>query len=140
MSQRYEREIDEILRRFDGQPSGAPRPLRRPARQRGPRQRLLQTIWSAYSLRWRWSSPEIMLAAYAGALISLALFSLPLFQVLALPVGWAVVALFVAGYVGGYRRGARPARSWRGRSMDDSQPGLAAFWSQIRNRWRGRRW
>ena len=140
MSQRYEREIDEILRQFDGSPPGAPRPLRRPARRGGFRQRALQALWSTYTRRWRWTPAEIMLAAYAGSLIAVAVMSLPLFQIFAWPVGWAVLILYVAGYVGGYRRWSRQARSWRGRSIDYNQRGFADFWTQLRNRWRRRRW
>lgn len=139
MSQRYEREIDEILRQFEGGASSAPRPLRRPAPRAGARQRFLQTFWSAYSLRWRWSSVEVMLAAYAFTLIALAVSSLPLFHILAWPVGLAAVLLFVAGYVGGYRRWTRPARSWRGRPVTYGQPALSDLWSQLRFRWQRRR-
>ncbi|HEX2171705.1 MAG TPA: hypothetical protein VHL09_04615 [Dehalococcoidia bacterium] len=139
MSQRFEREIDEILRQFEGSPGGPPRPLRRPPRRSDPRQRLLQAFWSLYSLRWRWSSAEVMLVAFAAALIGLALVALV--PILTLPVGWIVVALFVIGYLGGYRRWSRPAPSWRGRPISyGSQPGLASFWSELRNRWRRRRW
>ena len=138
MSQRFEREIDEILRQFDGQFTPPPRPLRRRSRLERLKRRALQGLWSLYSLRWRWGAAELMLAAYALALLILLL--RPMIPFLSAPLAWAMVALFAAGYIQGYRGSSgRSDRRWRGRPMDYDRPNWSHLWQSFLKYWRRRR-
>ena len=137
MSERFEREIDEILRKLDGQPTSPPRPIPRPSPYRGFQRKLYHGLWSLYSLRWRWGTEQVMLAGYALALVSLVLPRVPF---LILPLGWAMVGLLSVGYVLGYRRsGWQRERRWRGRSIDYGRPGWAGLWQSFLKYWRRRR-
>lgn len=137
MSQRYEREIDEILRKFDGQLSSPPRRIDQPVNRRRSglaRGRATQALWSLYSLRWRWGADQVMLAGYALALAGFLL--IRIFPFLLVPLGWTVVVLLTGGYLAGYRRGvSRPERRWRGQPMRYDQPRLSVWWENLRRRW-----
>lgn len=137
MSERYEREIDEILRKFDGQLSSPPRRIGQPVHRRQTpltRGRAAQALWTLYSLRWRWGADQVMLAGYALALASFLL--IRVFPVLLVPLGWTVVMLLAGGYLAGYRRGGSlPERRWRGRPMQYDRPRLSAWWESLRRRW-----
>ena len=137
MSQRFEREIDEILRQFDGEFTPPPRPLRRRSRFEALKRRALHGFWAVYSLRWRWGAAELMLTAYALALLTLLL--RPMIPPLGALLAWAMVILLITGYIQGNRRASgRFDRRWRGRAMDYDRPNWSHLWRSFRNYWRRR--
>ena len=137
MSQRFEREIDEILRQFDGDLTPPPRPLRRRSRFERLKRRALHGFWAVYSLRWRSGAAELMLGAYALALLTLLL--RPMVPMLGTLLAWVMVVLFIAGYVQSYRRTSGGVdRRWRGRPMDYDRPNWSHLWRSFRNYWRRR--
>jgi len=131
MRPKYEREIEDILRRFDdGSPPARPTavptletverpkvvPLRRPRR------------------------PAVSASALMVAALALAVFSAPLqyvYQPAVAFVGIAAAVLLVSSLVVSISKGgrSRPPRTWRGRPVDDEAPFSA---SALRRRWR--RW
>ena len=137
MPQKYEREIDEILRRLDDGPA-------RP--QSGPRAvPTLEKIEppKVVPIR-RWNAPRISPSTLMITALALAVLTAPLQHVYAPAVAWvglAAVALLVASLglsIGKWRSG-RPTRTWRGRSMEpESSISLAALRRRF-DRWRTRR-
>lgn len=137
MSQRYEREIEELLRRMDGRIK--PEPLSSRVRRRVERVELaLLRAWRAFLRR----SPieQFMIASVVLAVLSYVLqlvspraafytgiISVVLF-VLALTIS---IASHRGGGFGGERR-------WRGRPID-LPPSGTDWWSQVRRWWWWRR-
>jgi hypothetical protein len=136
MTQKYEREIEEILKRLDNGPAPSGRvltplpPIERPPSRR-PR--------IAWSPRWHVSlnASTLMLGA-----VSLAVVTYPLQWVYAPAVaiaGIIAAVMLVAGVLmaifgGGNRRG--PTRSWRGQPIEYGGGGFST--AAIARRWR--RW
>jgi hypothetical protein len=136
MPQKYEREIEEILRKLDNGPTPSGRvltplpPIERPPSRR-PR--------IAWSPRWRvnLNASTLMIGS-----LSLAIVTYPLQWVYPPAVAVAgivsavmlVAAVLLAVFGGGSRRG--PTRSWRGQPIEYGSGGFGA--SAIARRWR--RW
>ena len=131
MSQRYQKEIEEILEQVNEEPprpgrggssrsrgdarSAPPRPLRSPSR---------------FALRV--SPGRLMLIGLA--LLFIALISLSLLPMLAAPSAWVGMGLFILAYVLFFVKPRRTTeRRWRGQIIEDEpgESGLARFWRWV---------
>jgi hypothetical protein len=135
MSERYEREIDELLRRIDIHRKESV--FNRTARRMGPFWQGAQGAFAAF-LR-RQPSEQLMIASLVLALIS---FLLSQFGV-ALWAGFTGILslmLFVLGIgvslLGRHSPGYR--KRWRGRELDYNTYG-SSIWTQLRVWWQHRR-
>lgn len=137
MPQKYEREIDEILRRLDDGPA-------RPAT--GPR--AVPTLERVQPARIvpirRWRGPQINASALMIAALALAVLSAPMQYVYAPAVayvGLAAVGLMLGSLalsIGRWRRG-RPTPTWRGRPIEVERGFSLAALRRRWSRWRTRR-
>ncbi len=131
MRPKYEREIEDILRRFDDGSAPA-RPTAVPTLETVERPKVVP-------LR-RPRRPTVSASGLMVAALALAVFSAPLqyvYQPAVAFVGVAAVVLLVASLVLSIARwnGSRPQRTWRGRPIGDE--GLFSA-NALRRRWR--RW
>ena len=127
MSQRYQREIEEILDQVkDDAPAGkgSPKPgqlkQQRPPNARGRRP------------RWSLSTGRLMLMGIALLVLSLPLSaSVP---ALAAPAALLGIALFIGAYVVFFSKPrSRSGKMWRGEPIEDApaQSGIQRFWSWL---------
>jgi hypothetical protein len=131
MRPKYEREIEDILRRFDDGSAPA-RPTAVPT---------LETVEQPKVVPMRRARrPSVSASGLMVAALALAVVSAPLqyvYQPAVAFVGVAAAVLLVASLVMSIAKwnGSRPARTWRGRPIEDE--GLFSA-SGLRRRWR--RW
>lgn len=130
MPQKYEREIDEILRRFDdGSPPSRPTAVPTLEQFEPPRPIPIR----------RWRAPAVTASGLMIAALALAVLSAPMQHVYppaVAVVGLSAAALLIASLVLSVSRWSkRPERTWRGRSMEEEK---AFFPTSLRRRWR--RW
>ena len=135
MPQKYEREIEEILKKMDHGPSPTGRavltplpPLERPA-PRGPR------------LGWRAPRVSVNASSLFMLALCLAIVTYPLqmiYQPAVAVAGVLAAALLVLGVMASVVKSARggPSRTWRGQPLDYGRGGFGT--SAIARRWR--RW
>ena len=125
MSQRYQKEIEEILKQSGG--------LKRAGRGGGPGTALWQLVWRWISglLRGRsWSEPGRLILIAMSLLLS-ALVIRAIAPGIAGPVAWAGLLLFVLGYAMFFVRPRRMEKRWRGQPIDE--PGRS-WWDRIRKK------
>lgn len=123
MPQKYEREIDEILRRFDDWP---PRRVRR-------RRALPVGAWISRfpSVHLRMSPTTLFVTSVALALLGYLI--RPIVPSLAMPLSLLGLAVFVAALVFSLTRSrSRHPAMWRGRPMHLTGP---TWWDSLRYRW-----
>lgn len=127
MSGRLQREIEEILSRYD---KSAPRRRRWRRWPRRPRRALAES-WGALAFRLRrLSLGQVMLLGILLLLIAFFFHSTTPYTV------YAGLALFFGAFLLSFRRGqARPEVRWRGHPMDLRQPGVGI---RIRQWWQRR--
>ena len=124
MSQRYQREIEEILKQTGGpEPSG-----------RGPRQNIWRLIWlyirqSLGGKRWSLSPGRIMLIAVS--LLLSALIVRALVPGLVGPLAWAGLLLFIVGYGMFFVKPPNIEKRWRGQPLED---GGEPWWKRVRRK------
>ena len=136
MSQRYRKEIEEILEHVEGPPvdqergNKPPQKGRKTAGDEGAEARLGGK--SASIRGWRVSPGRLMLASVAFLLSALVLkFVVP---GLVGPVAWTGVGLFIIAYVLFFVKPRSPVeKRWRGRLLEDPSSG-PPLWQRIR-RW-----
>src|SRR5262245_29778032 len=131
MRPKYEREIEDILRRFDDG-TGPARPTAVPTLETVERPKVVPMR--------RPRRPTLSASGLMIAALALAVFSAPLqyvYQPAVAFVGIAAAVLLVASLVVSIAKwsASRPARTWRGRPVEDEAPFSA---SALRRRWR--RW
>ena len=135
MSERYQREIEEILNQAgesvpaDGSKKGRGIPLIPPFFRKG----------SGTGRRVHFSSGRLMFIGLA-LLLSAILVS-AMFPGLLGPIVWLSLILFILGYVLFFARpSAGPEKRWRGRVIEqDSSSGMAGGWMRGFQRWFRRR-
>ena len=123
MNQRYEKEIEEILRKAGASPpEQQPESPGEPPPERRPRRRGMPTAQGIGLRRAAISYKHLLLAGVGVLIVSIFIGGLPMFLVGA--------GLLVAGYVWYYRAprsgrgggnrsgGGRPPKMWRGRMID----------------------
>ena len=129
MSNRYQREIEEILKQAgDLGPSG---------RERRPKQSFRRLLWIYVSQSlggrgWSVSPGRIMLIA-GSLLLSALIFRamVPGLQGLGAPLAWAGLLLFIVGYAMIFVRPAKIEKRWRGQPLEDAGE---SWWDRIRRR------
>ena len=125
MSQRYQKEIEEILKQSGG--------LKWTGRGGGQGTPLWQLVWHWISglLRGRsWSEPGRLILIAVSLLLS-ALIIRAIVPGIAGPVAWAGLLLFVLGYAMFFVRPRRMEKRWRGQPIDE--PGRS-WWDRIRRK------
>ena len=129
MSNRYQREIEEILKQAgDLGPSG---------RDRRPRQSFWRLLWSyvGQSLGGRgWSVSPGRIMLIAGSLLLSALIVrviVPGVPGLVAPLAWAGLLLFIVGYAMIFVKPPKIEKRWRGQSLEDAGE---SWWDRIRRR------
>lgn len=126
MSQKYQREIEEILKQTGGpEPSG-----------RGPRRGIWRLIWlylsqSLGGKRWSLSPGRIMLIGVS--LLVSALVVRAMVPGLVGPLAWAGLLLFIIGYGMFFVRPPKIEKRWRGQPVED---GGESWWHRFRRRLR----
>ena len=126
MSNRYQREIEEILKQAGD--------LGTIGRDRKPRQSFRRLLWSYVSQSlggrgWSISPGRIMLIA--GALLLSALIVRVVAPGLVAPLAWAGLLLFIVGYAMIFVKPPRIEKRWRGQSLEDAGE---SWWDRIRRR------
>ena len=125
MSQRYQKEIEEILEQSGG--------LKRTGRGGGSGTPLWRLVWRWVFglLRGRsWSEPGRLILIAVSLLLS-ALIIRAIVPGIAGPVAWAGLLLFVLGYAMFFVRPRRMEKRWRGQPIDE--PGRS-WWDRIRRK------
>ena len=127
MSQRYQREIEEILDQVnEGSPADEVSRKRRQLKQHRPPK------LPGRRLRWSLSTGRLMLMGIGLLVASLLLVGI--FPPLAAPAAWLGIILFIGAYVVFFTK-PRPVteKRWRGQSIEDTPPqtGLQRFWSWL---------
>ena len=131
MSQRYKREIEEILDKVnEGQPeqAGSDRP-RSPRRVRTTPPR---TARPASLFRFDFSPGRLLITGIA--LVFLALLFMAILPMLAAPAAWVGIGLFIAAYVLYFMKPRRiMEKRWRAQSIEDERaPGpLERLWRWV---------
>ena len=125
MSERYKREIEEILRQAGELGSGKGRS--------GRRQSLLGLVWqhvaqSVGGKAWSVTPGRVMLVAVA--LFLLAVIAGSFTSGLATPLGFAGLILFIVGYAMFFIRPRQPEKRWRGQPIDYDD----SWWSRFRRK------
>lgn len=121
MTERYKREIEEILQQAGERSSGG--------RSRGSRPRLLRLVWLSLvqSLGGRiWPPTPGRVMLIGGVLLLSAL----VVQVSLLP--WAGLALLLVGYAMFIVRPPKREKRWRGQRIDYEE----TWWSRLRRKFR----
>lgn len=126
MSQRYQREIEEILKQAGD--------LAPPGRGRRPRQSLWRLIrpYMAQSLGgkgWSLSPGRVMLVAVS--LLLSALIVNAFVPGLVAPLAWAGLLLFLVGYGMFFVKPPKIEKRWRGQPLDDSGN---SWWERLRRK------
>ncbi len=128
MSERYQREIEEILQEAGDLESAGGRTGARPSFW------LLARSYIAQSLggkRWALSPGRVMLVAVSLLLAALVLRSaLPGVGVVG-PLAWAGLLLFIVGYGLFFIKPPKIEKRWRGQPLDE---GGESLWSRLRRR------
>ena len=131
MPQKYEREIEEILRRFDDG-SAPSRPTLVPTLEQVEPPKVVP-------IRRAWRPPAFTASGLMIAALALAVLSAPMQHIYApavAVVGLAAAALLIASLVLSVSRwSTRPERTWRGRPIEQESAFSA---TALRRRWR--RW
>ena len=126
MSNRYQREIEEILKQAgELEPSG---------RDRQPRQSFWRLLWEfvTQSLGGRgWSISPGRIMLIAGSLLLTALIVRTMVPGLVAPLAWSGLLLFIVGYAMIFVRPQKIEKRWRGQSLEDPQE---SWWDRIRRR------
>jgi hypothetical protein len=125
MSQRYQREIEDILKQ-----SGE---LKRTGRGggSGPSFWQLVRLWISRLLRGRsWSQPGRLILIAVSLLLS-ALIIRSIVPGIAGPVAWAGLLLFVLAYAMFFVRPRETEKRWRGQPLDEPGP---SWWDRIRKK------
>ena len=125
MSDKYQREIEEILRQ-----AGELAPAKRPA---GQRQSVWKLAWlhlaeSVGGKTWTISPGRVMLVAVA--LLLSALIVRAAVPGLVGPLAWAGLVLFIVGYGLFFVRPRKLERRWRGQPMDTDD----SLWGRFRRK------
>jgi hypothetical protein len=132
MSQRYQKEIEEILEQVNEEP---PRPGRGGSSQSRGDARLAPPRPPRSSSRFgllQVSPGRLMLIGLASLFI--ALISLSLLPMLAAPSAWVGIGLFIVAYVLFFLKPRRTVeRRWRGQLIEDEpgDNGLTRFWRWV---------
>ena len=128
MSERYKREIEEIL-----QQAGE---LGSSARASGPKRNFLKLVWlhaiqSVGGKTWSITPGRVMLTAVVLVLSALLVgaFGLGFAGLL----GWAGLILFIIGYAMFFVRPTQVEKRWRGRAIDEE---ARPWWERFRRRTR----
>jgi hypothetical protein len=126
MSQRYQREIEDILRQAGELGSGGGR--------RGPRGGFLWLVWryireSIGGKNWSITPGRVMLAAVS--LLLSALIMRAAIPGLVGPLAWGGLILFIVGYGMFFIRPRRIEKRWRGQPIDDRGE---SWWDRIRRK------
>lgn len=125
MSQRYQREIEEILRQAGEWTGGKGGHRPRKSVWRVAREQLRQ----AFAGRaWSISPGRVMLLAVA--LLLTALLIRAMIPGIVGPLAWAGLVLFIVGYAMFFIKPPKMEKRWRGHSLDDSD----AWWNRFRRR------
>jgi hypothetical protein len=126
MSEKYKKEIEDILRKAGETGSVGPR--------RGFGRSIPRLIWfqlaeSIGGKGWSLSPGRVMLIAVALLLTALIFgsFAPSLVGVLA----WSGLILLIVGYAMFFIRPKRPEKTWRGRRLDDGED---SWWKRIRRK------
>ena len=131
MSEKYQREIEDILGGIEGAPPGQPK-----RKKRGPVRGIFALLGRVFGGRGGWFSPgRVMLTALTLLLVAL-LFkaSIPGFIVPMLL--WAAVIVFILGYALFFINANEPyEKRWRERPVE----GPPSYWARWRRWVRGRR-
>jgi hypothetical protein len=127
MSQRYQKEIEDILRQAGEVGSGKG--------PRRPRQSLLRLAWiyvarSLGGKTWSISPGRIMLAAVSLLLSALIVGAFVPGGIVA-PLAWAGLLLFIVGYAMFFVRPPKVEKRWREQAIDD---GTEAWWDRLRRK------
>ena len=126
MSNRYQREIEEILKQAgEMEPAG---------RDRRPRQSIWRLIWTyiVQSLGGRgWSISPGRIMLVAGSLLLSALIVRAVVPGLVAPLAWAGLLLFIVGYAMIFVRPVKIEKRWRGQPLEDAGE---SWWDRIRRR------
>lgn len=121
MSERYQREIEEILKEV------VQKPAKKPRRHRGFRPRLANPF--------RGLTTAITPGKLLMTSVALLLTALLVRRVAPGLVGllfWAGLLLFIAAYAFFFVRwGSGPKRRWRGRPLDDDVPRYTSWWRRL---------
>ena len=127
MSQRYQREIEEILDQVnEDAPAGKGRS------KQGQLKQQRQPRTPGARPRWGMSTGRLMLMGIGLLVTSLLLVGI--FPPLAAPAAWLGIALFIGAYVVFFAKPRpRVEKRWRGQSIEDgpTQSGLQRFWSWL---------
>ena len=125
MSQRYQKEIEEILKQSGG--------LKGTGRGGGSGTPLWRLVWRWISglLRGRsWSEPGRLILIAMSLLLS-ALVIRAIAPGIAGPVAWAGLLLFVLGYAMFFVRPRRMEKRWRGQPIDEP---VRSWWDRVRRK------
>ena len=126
MSDKYKREIEEILKQAGDIVS--------PEKRRQPKKSLWRLIWrnitrSLGGKLWSFSPGRIMLIAVVLFLLSM------VFRATGLgivgPLAWAGLLLFIIGYAMFFVRPQKVEKLWRGQPIDDTGE---TWWTRIRRK------
>ena len=126
MSNRYQQEIEEILKQAGGFESSD--------RYRRPRQNFWRLLWvylgqSLGGKAWSISPGRIMLIA--GSLLLTALIVRAIVPGLVAPLAWAGLLLFIVGYAMIFVRPPKIEKRWRGQPLEDAGE---SWWDRFRRR------
>jgi hypothetical protein len=126
MSQRYQKEIEDILRQAGDLGSGG--------RPRGPRGGFLWLVWryirgSIGGKHWSITPGRVMLIAVS--LLLSALIMQAAIPGLVGPLAWGGLILFIVGYAMFFIRPRRVEKRWRGQPIDDSGE---SWWARFRRK------
>ncbi|MBI2871809.1 MAG: hypothetical protein HYY00_01295 [Chloroflexi bacterium] len=128
MAQRYQREIEEILRRADSSPRGGDAPAKVGQQGRPKRKSSRKGFIRLPGGGWP-PSPGLLMVAGLALLVA-AVVLRALFPPAAGPAAWAGVGLLVLAYIAFF---AKPRffmeKRWRGRIIEDPNP---SFWQWLR--------
>ena len=124
VSQRYQREIEDILRQAGELGSGG--------RRRGPRGGFLRLVWryireAIGGKNWSITPGRVMLVAVS--LLLSALIVQAAIPGLVGPLAWGGLILFIVGYAMFFIRPRRIEKRWRGQPIDDRPE---SWWTRFR--------
>ncbi len=129
MSDKYQREIEEILRE-----AGDREPADAPAGEK-PRFWVLARSYIAQSLggkRWSLSPGRVMLVAVSLLIAALVLRSAVPGVGIVGPLAWAGLLLFIVGYGLFFVKPPKIEKKWRGQSLEDGS--AESLWTRLRRR------